>query len=272
MGADRVTAGSVAAPRPRLRRIRLSITAWRFIAFLLILVAWHVASIPAGKLLLPSPIDVAPAIVALVRSGELAQATASSLSVLFTGYALAVLTGIPLGILMGGIRPLGETLEIFVFGINSTPRVAFIPLIVLWFGLGFEAKVVIVWLAAVFPILINTYSGVQNTDWGLIEAGRSFGATQGQIFRHIMLPSALPYVVTGLRLGAAIGVIGTVVAELYTALTGLGHLLALFGNTFQTAKYFVPVVTLLLIGTAISESLKALERRAARWKSTTVEF
>ncbi|MDR7457914.1 MAG: ABC transporter permease, partial [Armatimonadota bacterium] len=160
MGTDRAQV----LPAPRVRAAghrRLGVTAWRLIALGMILGAWHVASIPAGALLLPSPLAVAPQFVALLRSGELLAATASSLTVLFSGYSLAILTGVSLGVLMGGIRPFGETLEIFVHAMNSTPRVAFIPLIVLWFGLGIKAKVVIVWLTAVFPILINTYVGVQ---------------------------------------------------------------------------------------------------------------
>jgi ABC-type proline/glycine betaine transport system permease subunit len=108
--------------------------------------------------------------------------------------------------------------------------------------LGLQAKIVIVWLTAVFPIIINTYAGVLNADRDLIEAARSFGATRGQVFRRIMLPCALPYIIAGLRIGASLAIIGTVVAELYTALSGLGELLAEYGNTFQTAKYFVPVI------------------------------
>lgn len=250
----------------------MSIALLRILTLAAILGIWHLASIPAGRLLLPSPVDVVPAFIELMRTGELVRAVGSSLAVLTVGYLAGVVVGIPLGVLMGGVRRIGQTLDIFVYGLNSTPRVAFIPLIVLWFGLGMQAKVVIVWLAAVFPILINTYAGVQNTDWGLIEAARSFGATQRQVFRYIMLPSALPYIVTGLRIGAAIAVIGTVVAELYTALSGLGNLLATFGNTFQTAKYFVPVIVLMVIGTLISESLKVLEHVVSKWRTSTVEF
>jgi NitT/TauT family transport system permease protein len=101
-----------------------------------------------------------------------------------------------------------------------------------------------------------------------LEAARSFGARRGQLFRFIMLPAALPYVVTGLRLGAAMAMVGTVFAELYTALSGLGYLMAQFGGSFQTAKYFVPVLVLAGMGMLISEALKILERRLARWKTS----
>jgi NitT/TauT family transport system permease protein len=247
---------------------RINLVGWRLIALAAFLVLWHLASIPAGKLLLPSPLDVLPAFLDLVRSGQLLSATASSLTVFVAGYSLAIVTGVGLGVLMGGMPRVGATLEIYVNALNSTPRVAFIPFIILWFGLGPSAKIVVIWFQAVMPILINTYAGVQNTDPDLLEAARSFGAKRGQLFRHVMLPAALPYIVTGLRLGGANAMVGTVIAELYTALSGLGYLIAQFGGTFQTAKYFGPVLVLAGMGMLISQSLKVLERRLARWKST----
>jgi NitT/TauT family transport system permease protein len=260
-------------PRKRQKAFdRINIVTWRVIVLVLGLTAWHLASIPAGKLLLPSPIDVAVAVFDLVRSGQLLTATASSLVVFVAGYALAIVTGVSLGVLMGGMPRLGATLEVYVNALNATPRVAFIPLVILWFGLGANAKIVVVWFMAVMPILINTYAGVQNTDRDLLEAARSFGARRSQLFRYIMLPAALPYIATGLRLGGANAMVGTVFAELYTALSGLGYLIAQFGGTFQTAKYFAPVLVLSAMGMLISQSLKVLERRLARWKSTQVEL
>lgn len=247
---------------------RVSVTQWRIVALVVFLLLWHLASIPAGKLLLPSPIDLVPALFDELRSGQLLSATAASLGVFATGYVIAVLTGVALGVLMGGVPRVGETLEIYVNALNATPRVALIPLVILWFGLGPVAKIVVVWLLAVLPILINTYTGVQNTDPDLLEAARSFGARRGQLFRYIMLPAALPYVVSGLRLGAAMAMVGTVFAELYTALSGLGYLMAQYSGSFQTAKYFVPVLVLAGFGMLVSELLKIVERRLGRWKQT----
>jgi NitT/TauT family transport system permease protein len=264
-------ADTIAGTRARRRRSvfgRVNIVTWRLIALAIFLLIWHLASIPAGKMTLPSPLDVVPAVFDLIQSGQLLNATASSLVVFAAGYALAIVSGVALGVLMGGMPRLGETLEIYVNALNSTPRVAFIPLIIVWFGLGAPAKIAVIWFQAVMPILINTYAGVQNTDPDLLEAARSFGARRGQLFRHIMLPSAVPYIVTGLRLGAANAMVGTVIAELYTALSGLGYLIAQFGNTFQMAKYFGPVLVLAAMGMIISQSLKVLERRLDRWKTT----
>ena len=260
-------AGIGRARLPRAAFGRIGIGGWRLIALVIFLLTWHLASIPAGKLLLPSPLDVLPALIDEVRSGQLLTATASSLQVFVLGYALAIVSGVALGVLMGGMPRFGEVLEIYVNALNATPRVAFIPFIILWFGLGLNAKIVVVWFQAVMPIVINTYAGVQNTDPDLLEAARSFGARRGQMFRYIMLPAALPYIVTGLRLGGANAMVGTVIAELYTALSGLGYLIAQFGGTFQTAKYFGPVLVLAAMGMVISQTLKILERRLTRWRS-----
>ena len=167
---------------------------------------------------------------------------------------------------MGGFRPLGRTLDIYVNALTATPRVAFIPLIIVLLGLGIEAKVAIVFLGAVMPIVINTYAGVLNADGELVEMARAAGATKPQVFRRILLPGALPFIVVGLRLGATIGLINTVVAELYTAVRGLGGLLAIYGNTFQMAPYFVVVLVLAGIGTLVTTALRLIEARTERWR------
>ena len=246
----------------------MSVAVWRLIALAIFLLAWHLVSMSVGKLLLPSVIDIVPASVDEVRSGQLPTAALSTLQVFAAGYLLAVVSGVVIGVLMGGIPGLGETLDVYVNALNATPRVALIPFIILWFGLGTPAKIVVIWFMALLPILINTYAGVQNTDPDLLEAARSFGARRGQLFRHIMLPAALPYVITGLRLGASMAMVGAVFAESQTALAGLGYLMAQYSGSFQTAKYFGPVLVLAGMGMLISEGLKVLERRLGRWKST----
>jgi NitT/TauT family transport system permease protein len=171
---------------------------------------------------------------------------------------------------MGTIRPLGKTLEIFVYALSATPRVAFIPLIIVFLGLGPQAKILIIFLGAVMPILINTYAGALNSDQELVEMARSVGAKRQRIFTQIVLPGAVPFIIVGLRVGATIGLINTVVAELYTAVKGLGGLLAIYGNTFRMAEYFVIVLTLAFIGVIVTEALRFLEVRLGRWRRSEV--
>jgi NitT/TauT family transport system permease protein len=229
--------------------------------------AWWAASRASGANLVPTPLETARAAGRLLADGRILTATLESLRVYFGGYLLAALVGIPLGLAMGAIRDLGRTLEVYVNALMATPRVAFIPLIIVLLGLGPEAKIVMVFLGAVMPILANTYAGVLNSDDELIEMARSMGASRLQVYFRIMLPGALPFVAVGLRLGATIGLINTVVAELYTAVSGLGGLLALYGNTFQMAPYFVVVLVLALIGVAVTQVHRLLELRASRWRT-----
>jgi NitT/TauT family transport system permease protein len=258
----------IAQRRPRIgpRLSRVNITVWRLVALMVFVAIWWLASALAGRNFLPSPAETATAAVKLFADGTIFRAMGESLIVFLAGYAVAAAVAIPLGLLMGGFRVLGATLDPYVNALTATPRVAFIPLIIVFLGLGFEAKTTIVFLGAVMPILINTYAGVLNSDGELIEMARSAGARDMQIFRAIMLPGALPYIVAGLRLGAALALINTVVAELYTAVKGLGGLLSVYGNTFQMAPYFVVVLMFALIGVVVTQALRVLERRMNSWR------
>lgn len=245
---------------------RGAVIAARLGVLALLLALWQIAASSFGRNVLASPAETALAAVRLVEEGRLSAALGESLAVYAGGYAIAAASGVALGLLMGAFRLLGRTLEVYAFALAATPRVAFIPLIIVVLGLGMEAKVFIVFLGALMPILISTYAGVLAADEELVEMARSTGAGTLSIFRRIVLPGAVPFVVTGLRLGATIGLINTVVAELYTAVSGLGGLLALYGNTFRMAEYFVVVLTLAAIGVAVTEGLRRLEARASRWK------
>lgn len=260
--------GNVAQRRPGLghRLSRTPIWAWRLVVLAVVVLAWWLIAVFVGRGFVPTPLATFNAAVKLIDNGTLARATGQSLAVFLTGYFFAAAVAIPLGLLMGGFRVLGATLEIYVNALTATPRVAFIPLIIIFLGLGFEAKVTIIFLGAVMPILINTYAGVLNSDGELIEMARSTGAHELAIFRKIMLPGSLRYIVAGLRLGAAIGLINTVVAELYTAVSGLGGRLTTYGNTFQMDNYFVIVLVFAAIGVLVTQSLKLIEMRMDRWQ------
>lgn len=245
---------------------RVPVWGWRVAVFVLLVLIWWAIAVFVGRNFVPTPLATFNAALKLADNGTLMRATGQSLAVFFTGYLFAAALAIPLGLLMGGFRILGATLEVYANALTATPRVAFIPLIIIFLGLGFEAKVMIIFLGAVMPILINTYAGVLNSDGELIEMARSSGAGEFDIFRKIMLPGSLRYIVAGLRLGAGIGLINTVVAELYTSVRGLGGLLTTYGNTFQMDNYFVVVLCFAIIGTLVTQSLKIVETRMDRWQ------
>jgi len=214
------------------------------------------------------PTAVAGAFVELIQSGELVAALLKSLQGLAIGFGLAIVVGIGLGVLMGRYVPVYFTFEPFITALYATHGVALIPLIMLWFGLGLLAKIVIIFEACFFPIVINTYSGVRNVSRASVDVVRAYGATDRQVMTKVVLPSALPFVMAGIRLAVGRGVIGMVVAEYFTALSGLGSLIIIFSNSFATAKLFVPVITLALLGVGLTALARLLERRLAPWKES----
>jgi NitT/TauT family transport system permease protein len=242
---------------------------YRILVLVLIVLVWWGLSQIVGRNLVPTPLATAEAGMKLLADGRLFDAVTASLGVYLGGLAIAIVIGIPAGLLLGAFPVLGRTLNVYVNALMATPRVAFVPLIIVFLGLGYQAKITIVALGAVMPILINTYAGVKAGDSELVEMGRSAGATRSQIFLKLLLPGATPFIMVGLRLGATIGLINTVVAELYTAITGLGGLLALYGSTFQMAPYFVVVVVLAIVGIIITELVRLIEGRLTRWREET---
>ena len=241
----------------------------RLLFLALILLAWQITAqrLPPG--LFATPLATLSAASRLLADGELTTALLARLRVYLLGTISAGIVGIAVGVLMGVVRPIGHMLDVFVYALAATPRVAFVPLIIVLLGLGVEAKAFIVFMGAVMPVVLNTYAGVSDADPDLVEMARATGASPGRIFLHVILPGALPILMVGLRLGATIGLINTVVAELYTAVTGLGGLLAIYGNSFRMAEYFVVVLTLSLVGVAVTETLRHLENRLTRWRDAS---
>lgn len=237
------------------------------IAVALALVALWALTARATGPLIAGPWETAVAGLEMTRSGELPRALGQTLGVYLAGVALAGVAGVLSGLVLGGLPVLGRVMEPYVHALTATPRVAFIPLIIVILGLGFDAKTTIVFLGALMPILINTYAGVLSADAELVEMARATGAARLQVFVHVLLPGALPFILAGLRLGATIGLINTIVAELYTAVQGLGGLLAVYGNTFRMAPYFAVVVTLAVLGAVLAHLLRLAETRLTRWRT-----
>jgi NitT/TauT family transport system permease protein len=182
------------------------------------------------------------------------------------GFALAIVVGVPLGILMGWYSRLNAILDPFVSALYATPRIALLPLVVIWFGIGLGSKVAIVCLGAVFPILVNTITGVRTIDADFVKVARSFGASDLQMFLTVAVPSSVPMLLTGLRLGLGHALVGIVVAEMYGASEGLGYLIAVSGARFQTDKVMVGIILIASLGVAMTELLRSVERRFERWR------
>ncbi len=240
----------------------------RLLSLVIVLSGWEIY----GRLFLDPvvftyPTAIAGAFVKLALSGELPSAAAQSLGVLFVGWVVAILAGIPIGLLMARFRLVEVSLDSYVSALYATPAVALVPLIINWFGFTELARVVIVFLFAVFPVLINTFQGVHNVEPNLIEVAQSFCSGESRLWRDVVLPSALPYIVAGLRLAIGRGLVGLVVAELFTSIAGFGGIIERSTSAIRYDQMMVPVVLLMFIGVGLTEGLKAFERWVAPWSA-----
>ena len=272
---DRATSVSVAAPaasRKLHAKARGRPGVWRdrgirLLSLAVVLLVWELYGRSVNPILFTYPTAVAQAAVTSVTSGELWTYLSASLVVFAEGLAAAILVGIPLGVLMARFRIVDTVLETYINALYAMPTVAIVPLLVLWFGFDTTAKVVIVFLFTIFSIVLNTYQGVKNVERNLREVARSFCANEWQLWGDVVLPSSLPYILVGLRLAIGRGLVGMVIADFYTAISGIGYLIVLYANSFQTAKLFVPIVTLMILGTVLTWLLRLLEERLTPWLS-----
>jgi ABC-type nitrate/sulfonate/bicarbonate transport system permease component len=182
------------------------------------------------------------------------------------GMALVVITGIPAGLIAGWYRTIRELTDPVISALFSTPVVALVPILVLVFGIGIWSKVAVVYLLALWPLIINTTAGIRDIDPETIRMARTFGARNGRIFRTIALPASVPYIITGLRSSVARGIIAVVVGELYAASAGVGYYLNRTGQIFQTDRYYFAVLFLAMVGVALGVALTRIEAAASKWK------
>ncbi len=204
--------------------------------------------------------------VELFADGTIWEHMAFSLTNFSVGFATATIAGVLVGIPMGWYKGISKTLDPLLSGIYATPLIALLPLIIMLFGLGAVSKIIMTFLAAVFPVLINTMTGIANTDSHLIKMSRSFGAGDATIFLKVSIPGSLPYIVSGMRVALGRALVYIVVAEQYGAAMGLGYLSSVAAQRFQIAAMFVPIVIIACLGAGLTELLKAVERRLEKWK------
>ena len=202
----------------------------------------------------------------MFRSGEIYHDLYVSGVEFLGGYFLAAAVGIPLGIMTGWYKRMSYICDPFVNALNATPRVALLPLVIIWLGIGILSKVGIIFLGAVFSILINTRDGVKTTPVNLLNAARSFGASEWMVFKTVVVPSTIPFILTGLRLAVGRALVGVLVGELYAATAGIGFMITVAGATFQTDKVFVGVGIFALSGMIGMELLTKVERRFDKWR------
>lgn len=203
----------------------------------------------------------------LAASGELQRHIVASFSAFVIGFALAAIAGVLIGSIIAISKSVGEHVDPLVNALYATPLIALSPILILSLGIGMASKIAIVFLMTIFPILINTTAGIKSTDESLVEAARSFAATRSDIFRKVLLPSAVPFIIAGLRLAIGRGLIGVFIGELFGATEGIGYLISISGQSFDVPAMFVGVVVLASAGMIGVALLEYLERKIAPWRS-----
>ena len=232
-----------------------------------LLVLWEILGRDVNPVFGSYPSAIAVAFWELLRSGQLGSALVESLQPFFVGYGLAIVVGIPVGLVVGRFRTAEAAFGIFITAGYAMPLVALVPLLILWLGLGFKVKVAVVFLMSLFPICINTWLGVTAVPKTLIEVGKSFVASDVVILRRIILPATLPYIMAGIRLAVGRAVVAMVIAEFFTTISGLGAVIINSANNFDTATMFVPIFILMLMAVGLNGLIGWVEHRVAPWQA-----
>lgn len=227
---------------------------------------WAGSTRVVNPLFISYPTEVLLAAYELFASGFIYKHLWISGQEFFIGYIASVIVGIFVGVLVGWYRLAYSILNPFITVMYITPRLALLPLIILWLGIGLVSKTVLVFLGAVFPILINTMIGMKSVDVNLIRVARSFGASDIQLFKTVALPYAMPFILAGLRLAIGRALIGIIVAEFYGAQGGVGYLLTLYGATFQTDRLMVMILIIVVVGVGLTEIIHFFEKKVEAWR------
>src|SRR6185437_8303702 len=235
-------------------------------AVVLVLLLWQYFGRNVNPVFGSYPTAIAEAAWDLTRSGELGSALLESIKPFLVGFVVSLVIGIPLGLLLGRFRIFEAAVGLFVTGGYAMPLVALVPLLVLWLGLGFAVKAAVIFLMCIFPIAINTWLGVKVVPKTLIEVGHAFVAPNSVILRRIVLPATLPYIMAGVKLSVGRGVVAMVIAEFFTAISGLGGIIINSANNFDTARMFVPIVMLMVLATLLNAIVGFIGRWVAPWQ------
>lgn len=238
------------------------------IAVVIVLGFWQLAADEhwINPLVSSSPSGIVRAGAQLTTAGTLGQAVAQTAELFAVGFGISLVTGLALGLILGWYKYVDAALDPFVSILYASPRIAIIPLITVWAGIGFTAQVVIVWLTAVFPIIINVASGVSAVDRDYVRVARSFLATNRDVLFAVAIPGALPSVIAGIRQGLAQGLIGVVVAEYFVGDNGIGGLIFNAGQTLETGNAFVGVIIFAAAALILTAALRSIERRFSGWR------
>lgn len=252
--------------RARRRELILVVLA-RALIVIAVLAMWQFASGRwVSSFWFSRPSSIAVALADFWRQGQLLPAIRLTLTEAAAGFLLGAVAGFLVGLLFGLNRLAARTLDPFLTALNSIPRLALIPLFILWFGIGYETKIYFAATLVFFPVFMNTFAGVADVDQDLLDVIKVMGASRPDAIRKVLIPSALVWVFAGLRVSVPFGLMGAVIAEIFSANQGLGYLISVSANQFDTAATFAAIFVVTLLGLLLTYAVGAIERRALRWR------
>lgn len=233
---------------------------------------WQIAATTTDipQLFLPSVTDVFRELREMHEEGILWNNLAISAWIYVVGMVISIAIAVPLGLLIGGVRILDRILAPYVWAVYTTPRLILMPLILLWVGINDTARIVIIVLSAVPATLVVVMEGVKTVDNSLIRAAKSFGASRFRLFRSVVLPSTVPFVATGIRMGVSRGLIGLFIGELFTAANGIGYIITLASKTFNSARTYGMLLIFIMFCVAMVGLSQLLERKVSAWRAPNI--
>lgn len=239
---------------------------WLAVAF--VLIGWEVLVVVArfNPIYLPQPTRIVVALIEMFRTGGLTRDLLATLGRIFGGFAIAVVAGVLLGIWMATSERVNAIADNFIAALYPLPKVTLIPLLIIWLGTGGPFMLTISALGAIFPIVINTVLGIRQCDPGLVLVARDLGATRRQTIRMVLLPSAIPSIFAGMRLGLGVSIILVVAAEMVVGKVGLGGRLYLAGQVLETEQVFAILIVLAILGVLVTKLQDAIDARLSYWR------
>lgn len=251
--------------RPSFANTRLGKLVLPIASLLIFFVAWQIVGARTNPILFTTPVKVAQAFWDLLMNGQLAPAFGGTLRDLAIGYGLAAVVGIVVGIAMGRSPVVERMLNPYVNFFQATPLIALVPLVIIWFGVTLEARVVVVFILALWSIIINTTTGVKETSPSLLDVGRIYKLNGLQVVTNVQLPNAVPHIFAGLRIALGKALIGVMIAQMEISVTGLGGIVINYGDAFKTAYLLAGVVTASLVGVIAAVFLEVVRKRVFPW-------
>ncbi|CAN5650217.1 ABC transporter permease subunit [soil metagenome] len=241
----------------------------RVVTFIMVISTWELYGRTVSRALFAPPSAILGSFQKLaIASDTLVQAFAVSMGSLLIGFAGAMVVGVTIGTLMGRNRTIESLFDPYVSFLYALPTIALIPVLIIWVGIDLPLRVLLVFLSGVFLVIINTMVGVKHVDKDLVDVARTNCATELQVVRTVVLPGALPYIFAGMRVALAQSLIGIIVAEMTTTVTGLGAMIINAANFFRTADMFVPILTIMMTSVVLTEGMRRLQARLTPWAAS----